>query len=861
MNMIKVKKIILSTIAILLVLSIALPMLSLPLTNAQATMTSYPFINAVPNPVGVGQTVLLHVGITLALNLENMGWEGLTVTVTKPDGTTQTLGPFRTDSTGGTGGTFVPTMAGNHTLQTHFPEQVTTATKMGRFLAAGTTMKAGDSDIITLVVQDTPVEYYPSMPLPTEYWTRPIDPQLREWSVIAGNWLYWSPRNLYAPYNDAPESAHVLWAKAITTGGLVGGSLGEPNLEALGYHGFEEGDAYEGKFGGRFSGPFAIAGKFYYEKYASPDLFKEAVCVDLRTGQELWSRVLLNNLSISFAQLMYWDTYDYHGVYDYLWATGNAQTRALLGLPSTAGNPLCAFDPYTGDFVYALYGLPTGTRIFGPKGEILYYTFNLNNGYMTLWNSTNIPQLYASTQAATMGWGQWRPMGKVINATAAITSPTTPLGMAGYQWNKTIPTGLTGSVRAVIDDRVIGATITTTEVTSWGFSLKPGQEGTLLFKKTWTPPSAWAAGNVSVSFGAISSFGEDAVFTIWAAEERKHYGFSASTGDYLWQTQPEDYFSTWVGSVRHIAYDKLISAGISGIVYAYDLDTGKLAWTYHAKDPYQEILWSNDWWMRPIFISDGKIYLGHLEHSPIDPKPRGAPLLCLDVETGAEVWRADGLVRLTYWGGGPALIADSVIATMDTYDQRLYAIGKGPSAITVTAPNTGVQLGSSVLIAGRVTDISPGTEEYSLKARFPNGVPAVSDDTMSEWMLYVYKQFPRPTNTIGVEVTIDVIDANGNYRNIGTTITDASGFFSLEWKPDISGKYAVIATFPGSKSYYPSHDETAFVIDEAPESTATPTSIPMTPVSEQYFVPAIAGIILAIAIGFAITILVLRKRP
>lgn len=848
-------------IALLLTLTIIIPSLSLPSTDAQTTMTTYPFINAIPNPVGVGQTVLLHVGITLALNQEYMGWEGLTVIVTKPDGTTQSLGPYRTDSTGGTGGTFVPTTAGNYTLQTHFPEQVTTTTKMGRGTTAGTVMKASDSEIITLVVQETPIEYYPSMPLPNEYWTRPIDPQLREWSAIAGNWLYWSPRNLYAPYNQAPESAHVLWTKSITTGGLVGGSLGEPNLEALGYHGFEDGDAYEGKFGGRFSGPFAIAGKFYYEKYASPDQFKEAVCVDLRTGQELWSRVLLNNLSISFAQLMYWDTYDYHGVYDYLWATGNAQTRTLLGLPSTAGNPLCAFDPYTGDFVYALYGLPSGTRIFGPKGEILYYNFNLNNGYMTLWNSTNIPQLYASTLPSTMGWGQWRPMGKIINATAPITSPTNPLGLAGYQWNKTIPTGLTGSVQAVIDDRVIGARITTTEVTSWGFSLKPGQEGSLLFKKTWTPPADWTAGNVSVSFGAISSFGEGAVFTLWAAEERKHYGFSASTGDYLWQTEPEDYFSTWVGSVRYIAHDKLLSAGISGIVYAYDLATGKLAWTYYASDPYQEILWANEWWMRPIFISDGKLYLGHLEHSAIDPKPRGAPLVCLDIETGTEVWRANGLSRLTYWGGGPALIADSVIATMDTYDQRLYAIGKGPSATTVTAPNAGVPLGSSVLISGRVTDISPGTEDYSLRSRFPNGVAAVSDAFISEWMLYVYKQFPRPTEATGVEVTIDVIDANGNYRNIGTTTSDASGFFSLEWQPDISGKYTVIATFPGSKSYYASNDQTAFVIDQGLVSTATPTTIPEPLLSELYFVPAIVGIIIAMVIGFAVTILMLRKRP
>ena len=52
-------------------------------------------------------------------------------------------------------------------------------------------------------------------------------------------------------------------------------------------------------------------------------------------------------------------------------------------------------------------------------------------------------------------------------------------------------------------------------------------------------------------------------------------------------------------------------------------------------------------------------------------------------------------------------------------------------------------------------------------------------------MLYVYKQFDCPATVAGVEVTVDVIDANGNYRNIGTTTSDATGTYSLAWQPDI----------------------------------------------------------------------------
>ena len=69
---------------------------------------AYAYIGATPNPCAVGEEVLLHLGITEALQITEDKWRGLTVTITKPDNTTQTLGPFDTDSTGGTGTVFVP---------------------------------------------------------------------------------------------------------------------------------------------------------------------------------------------------------------------------------------------------------------------------------------------------------------------------------------------------------------------------------------------------------------------------------------------------------------------------------------------------------------------------------------------------------------------------------------------------------------------------------------------------------------------------------------------------------------------------------------------------------------------------------
>ena len=863
-----------TAIALFLMFAMAFSLFASPPASAQPTKATYSFIGAVPNPVGVGQEVLLHIGITDELELAVQGWEDLSVTIKKPDGTTETLTGIRTDATGGTGRVYVPTMVGNYTLQTHFPEQVCEEGVfrfMGVSIAPGTVMLASDSEPLTLVVQEDPIEYYPGHPLPTEYWTRPIDAQLREWYTTSASWLA-TPRNLFAANNDyAPETAHILWTTPLTSGGLVGGDLGE--------HSYEIGDAYEGKWGGGFFGGQAsmiLGGKLYYQKYALNDRYKETICIDLHTGKQLWSRVLLNNLSLTFGQLMYWDTYDFHGVYDYLWAPATAGTLSLLGLPPNAGTTWCAFDPFTGDYVYTLYGIPSGNTVYGPKGEILIYTTSTSGGYMTLWNSSNIPWLYADRDYGSMAWGQWQPMGKIINATgyANVTiggglfgsgwftakpyiAPTTPLGLNGYQWNKTIPTGLLGGVIAVLDDRIIGGSVNSTQVNLWGLSLEPGREGTSLFKKTWNAPSDWATGTLSISTAAISSQGENGVLTLWSKEERKYYCFSIETGNYLWKTaDPEQYLQIYVSTVNAIAYDRLYSSGASGVVYCYDIETGEKLWEYHAEDEYSEILWANDWWNNILFIADGKIYIGHEEHSPIDPRPRGAPFICLNATTGEVIWRANGLFRQTHWGG-TAIIGDSIIATMDTYDQRVHAIGKGPSATTVTAGPEVTVHGSSVLVKGIVTDVSPGTKDDSLTMRFPNGVPAVSDESMSDWMLYVYKQFARPADVVGVEVVVSVVDPNNNCYEVGRATSDASGFFSCAFTPEVPGKYTIIATFEGSGAYYGSFAETAINVEEAPAATPAPTPVPQAPV-ETYFAVSTIAIIITIVVGFAL--LLLRKR-
>jgi hypothetical protein len=127
-------------------------------------------------------------------------------------------------------------------------------------------------------------------------------------------------------------------------------------------------------------------------------------------------------------------------------------------------------------------------------------------------------------------------------------------------------------------------------------------------------------------------------------------------------------------------------------------------------------------------------------------------------------------------------------------------------------------------------------------------------------MKYVYNQFPRPTNASGVPVILTVLDSNNNVYDIGTATTDASGTFGFTWKPEISGQYTIYATFAGSGAYYPSFAQTYVNVDQTTVPTPTEIPVQLTSITDTYFIPAVAAIILAIAIVGVVIVLMLRKR-
>ena len=85
MNMFN-KRILSTTLALLLVVSIAIPLFASTNANAATTgITTYPFVEAIPNPVGVGQQTLINFGLLNYLQEDGDGWN-VTLEITAPDG-------------------------------------------------------------------------------------------------------------------------------------------------------------------------------------------------------------------------------------------------------------------------------------------------------------------------------------------------------------------------------------------------------------------------------------------------------------------------------------------------------------------------------------------------------------------------------------------------------------------------------------------------------------------------------------------------------------------------------------------------------------------------------------------------------
>jgi hypothetical protein len=335
-------------------------------------------------------------------------------------------------------------------------------------------------------------------------------------------------------------------------------------------------------------------------------------------------------------------------------------------------------------------------------------------------------------------------------------------------------------------------------------------------------------------------------------------GYSLTTGNKIWGPKPMPNVNpfTSLGQQYQVGPDgAILTWTYGGDAYSIDMATGTFNWEYHSPPSgYESPYGTWPFWTFSVgTVADGKLFIpvGHM-YSP--PLFHHAQQMALNITDGSVVWSTTAFDVTS----APA-ISDGLMTTLNAYDNQLYTWGKGPTQITVTAPSVGVSTATPIVISGTVMDISAGTTQEAQAARFPNGLPCVSEESQNAWMEYVYMQQPKPTDITGVPVTINVVDSNGNFRSIGTTVSNAYGAFSYTWTPDISGDYTVIASFEGTESYYSSEASTAFY---AGEPAATPTSQPVQAQSaaDQYFIPAVGAIIAAIVVVGVVLLLAIRKR-
>ncbi len=227
------------TIAIFFVLSMTASISLIPNANAHTppwTVPTYAYVTCAPQTVGVGQYTTIVAWLDLfspnAGGITGQEWSGWVINITTPSGATDIIGPFTCDSAlSSTFKIFTPTEVGTYKIVFSWPggviapsESVPSAYPQ----STGDIFEGSTSAPAYLTVQSTPVPSWPEPPVPTDYWTLPINSANRGWSTLASNWLKgtWLTNGLQE--GTAPTSAHVLWTEPIiasspSTAGYPGG--------------------------------------------------------------------------------------------------------------------------------------------------------------------------------------------------------------------------------------------------------------------------------------------------------------------------------------------------------------------------------------------------------------------------------------------------------------------------------------------------------------------------------------------------------------------------------------------------------------------------------------------------------------
>ena len=683
---------------------------------------------------------------------------------------------------------------------------------------------------MNLTVQENPVMSYPPASLPTDYWTRPISPMNREWWVIAGNFPFsgvgggpnWpSDTNIYesnykfAPYVQAPSSAHIVWKRTFAIEGLIGGTQGQTSVQM--------GIITTGV-------PHLIYAGRCYENIVKPmqQIINGSIvntpttvweCFDLRTGEVYWDLTGITQPP----------TYITYGSSAPSVPGATSGTTTAISLVYIGSGRLIQYDPYTGAATLNVSIPVTTGTLYADPWVLSIQT--VGSGANTQYYLINWTASGTSTTFATR-----------VNTN--VSYPFSSIGTADYE-----------SMIAV----------NTATITPAGSGTAQGQilMGTDLVtgKLIWNVTTSTTASEIF--FNGLTNTADHGKF---AARMDDGYvqAWDLKTGALTWKTlMPTPWGEFGVYDV-YSAYGLLYSNAYDA-VRAINWTNGNIEWTVQLDAPPFETPYTNSTgssvysFSAPGYVADGKVYTLTCEHTPTEPLSRGWKMVCLNATTGTEIWKIT-FMSLGQTGPGArgfqGAIADGYLAYINEYDGYLYVFGKGQSETAVSAPDNQITSGQKAVISGTVLDKSPAQP----------GKPCISDNSMSTYMEYLHMQQPidgiyHNLTITGVPVSIDAVDPNGNTQHIGDTTSDVSGTFAYTWTPNLAGDWKITATFMGSNSYGSSWAEThATVIDLQTSATPTPSN---EQTNIDYTMPIVASaiaIIIAVAIVGAIILMTLRKK-
>jgi hypothetical protein len=882
-------KTVITLIAMLLMLSMTIA--TIPLTHGDAYpapnthFKTYSYLNVFPNPAGIGQQVTLGIFLSNVFPTSEVAIN-MYVDITDPNGKLTTIGPYTSDLTDGTVAYFTPDKLGNYTIVFRYG---------GQMLRNSTTYNniwqdPSQSLPTTLVVQQEPTiqHMYPVTPLPNQWWQTPVSAEnSQNWYTLTGAWLGlkgndfastggYNSTGYYNPYTESVNAGHVLWTKPWLGGGLAGGINGNNEVTSHYWSTFQYTPRYA---------PVCINGILYSTQYTfgmATGACAGIVAMDLYTGETLWTINTTNALRCGSIFYMY--TINDYGVRGpWLWTTGTlpacdtggryiASGNVAGSYMNTTGTQWNLYDGINGKYVMSVVNGSALTLGQDPNGDLIGYFTNSTKGTQVIHPTAGTTALATTTGTHITAVNMTTCMGvtsamsptnlnvNTIRAmqTGYIFDVDVPTNMSGVPYSPALGfSGITGDALVFTAGNNMWGTygfITMASLDAWTGQFLGATNitypGTIALLP-WTREMSglgdgqYIMGNC-VNMDIVSYYAR----TCTKAWDTQLFGTNGATPNIYDLFQIKPYFGKGLS----------IWEALGGDIWAINTTTGKVVWYANTtmwsgpsgtETPYN--IWPVWVFSSSCVSNDVGYFAGGHEYNP--PLFHGAQLYAVNMTDGSLVWK-QLCTSVT-----STIIAYGKVVALNAYDNQLYCWGKGPSAITVQAPAIGVTTETPITITGSIMDVSPGINQLLVKSNFANGLPCVSDDSESAFMEAVYQQQQMPNNVTGVPITINVLDANNNFRTIGTATSDGTGHFGLTWTPDIPGNFEVIASFQGSNSYYPSSSITYFSAS-LPATTTAPTvtaqiNVATTSDLMLYIVGAAIAIIIVMAIGFAF---VLRKK-